>query len=163
MDKRKITCCFTGHRELPIKSEEMIWNAVKTRLQPLIAQGVRYFGVGGALGFDMLIAEKLLELRENDPRLKMILVLPFRDYQSRWTSDQRARAARVEHRADKIVYCCASPSKSAFLVRDRHLVEYSAYCIGYCTRAAGGAAYTLRYAKAQGLTVWNVAQDMGLL
>ena len=35
----------------------------------------------------------------------------------------------------------------------------SAYCIGYCTRSTGGTAYTLRYAKAQGLTVWNATQN----
>lgn len=158
-----MTCCFTGHRDLPMKSEETIWKAVNACLQPLIAQGVRYFGVGGAIGFDMLITEKLLKLREKNSQIKIILVLPFREYQSRWTSAQQARAAQLERRADKIVYCCESPSKSAFLVRDRHLVDHSAYCIGYCTRAAGGTAYTLRYAKAQGLTVWNVAQDLRLL
>lgn len=158
-----MTCCFTGHRDLPIGSEETIWKAVDACLRPLITQGVRYFGIGGAIGFDMLIAEKMLELREKHSWIKIILVLPFREYQSRWTSAQRARAVRVEHRVDKIVYCCDYPSKGAFLVRDRHLVDCSAYCIGYCTRAAGGTAYTLRYAKAQGLTVWNVAQDIRFL
>ena len=160
MEKRKMTCCFTGHRDLPFGKEETIWKAVNARLQPLIAQGVRYFGVGGALGFDMLIAERMLELREKNSQIKVILVLPFREYQSRWTSAQKARAACVERCADKIVYCCKYPSKSAFLMRDRHLVDCSAYCIGYCTRTAGGTAYTLRYAKAQGLTVWNVAQNI---
>ena len=155
-----MTCCFTGHRDIPAGSEETIWKAVDACLRPLIKQGVRYFGVGGAIGFDMLIAEKLLELRVQNAQIKIILVLPFREYQSYWTSAQRSRAALVERCADKIVYCCDHPSKGAFLMRDRHLVDCSAYCIGYCTRAAGGTAYTLRYAKAQGLAVWNVARDM---
>ena len=67
MDKRPFTCCFTGHRNLPIGQEEEIWKRVYARLEPLLEEGVRYFGVGGALGFDTLVAEKLLALRESRP------------------------------------------------------------------------------------------------
>lgn len=157
MDKRAQTCCFTGHRHLP-REEEAIWQRVQEHLIPLLEQGVRYFGVGGALGFDTLVAEKLLELRGQYPQIRVILVLPFRGYQSRWTTAQQARAARIESRVDKVVYCCDAPSREAFLARDRHLVDGSAYCIGYCTRTTGGTAYTLRYAEKQGLQIWNLAE-----
>ena len=109
MDKRAQTCCFTGHRHLPAGEEESIWRRVQEHLIPLLEQGVRYFGVGGALGFDTLVAEKLLELRGQYPQIRVILVLPFRDYQSRWTAAQQARAARIESRVDKVVYCCDAP------------------------------------------------------
>lgn len=157
MDNRAQTCCFTGHRHLPAGEEEAIWQRVQEHLIPLLEQGVRYFGVGGALGFDTLVAEKLLELRGKYPQIRVILVLPFRGYQSRWTAAQQARAARIESRVDKVVYCCDAPSREAFLARDRRLVDGSAYCIGYCTRATGGTAYTLRYAEKQGLQIWNAA------
>ena len=102
MDKRAQTCCFTGHRHLPAGEEESIWRRVQEHLIPLLEQGGRYFGVGGALGFDTLVAEKLLELRGQYPQIRVILVLPFRDYQSRWTAAQQARAARIESRGDKV-------------------------------------------------------------
>ena len=157
MDKRTQTCCFTGHRHLPAGEEEAIWQRVREHLIPLLEQGVRYFGVGGALGFDTLVAEKLLDLRRQYPQIRVILVLPFRGYQSRWTAAQQARAARIKSRVDKVVYCCDAPSREAFLARDRHLVDGSTYCIGYCTRTTGGTAYTLRYAEANGLKIWNIA------
>ena len=157
MDNRAQTCCFTGHRHLPAGGEEAIWQRVQEHLIPLLEQGVRYFGVGGALGFDTLVAEKLLELRGKYPQIRVILVLPFRGYQSRWTAAQQARAARIESRVDKVVYCRGAPSCEAFLARDRRLVDGSTYCIGYCTRATGGTAYTLRYAEKQGLQIWNAA------
>ena len=125
---------------------------MQEHLIPLLEQGVRYFGVGGALGFDTLVAEKLLDLRRQYPQIRVILVRPFRGYQSRWTAAQQARAARIESRVDKVVYCCDAPSRKAFLARDRHLVDGSAY-----SRATGGTAYTLRYAEKQGLQIWNVA------
>lgn len=112
------------------------------------------------MGFDTLIAERLLELRDIISPIKVILVLPFRSYQSRWTPEQQIRAAKIEARADKIVYCSDAPSRNAFLYRDRHLVNGSAYCIGYCTRTIGGSAYTLRYAREQGLTVWNIGEEV---
>ena len=159
MDTRPYTCCFTGHRNLPIHQEEEIWQRVCTRLYPLLERGVRYFGVGGAIGFDTLVAEKLLNLRKTYPQIRVILVQPFQGYQSRWTPAQQARAAAVENRADKVVICCQTPSREAFLARDRHLVDGSAYCIGYCTRSTGGTAYTLRYAQKQELQVWNIAEQ----
>ena len=119
---------------------------------------MRYFGVGGALGFDTLVAEKLLALRESRPQIRIILVQPFPGYQSRWTPAQQARAAVVEARVDKVVVCCQTPGHEAFLARDRHLVDGSSCCIAWCTRSTDGTAYTLRYAQKQGLRVWNVAQ-----
>ncbi len=158
MDKRSFTCCFTGHRNLPMGQEEEIWRRVCACLEPLLEEGVRYFGVGGALGFDTLVAEKLLALRESRPEIRIILVQPFLGYQSRWKPAQQARAAAVEARVDKVVVCCQTPGREAFLARDRHLVDGSSCCIAWCARTTGGTAYTLRYAQKQGLRVWNVAQ-----
>lgn len=158
MDKRPFTCCFTGHRNLPEALEEEIWRRVYACLELLLEEGVRYFGVGGALGFDTMVAEKLLALRESRPQIRIILVQPFPGYQSRWTPAQQARAAAVEARVDKVVVCCQTPGREAFLARDRHLVDGSSCCIAWCTRATGGTAYTLRYAQRKGLRVWNVVQ-----
>ena len=132
---------------LPAGQEEEIWRRVYVCLEPLLEEGVRYFGVGGALGFDTLVAEKLLALRESQPQMRIILVQPFQGYQSRWTTAQQARAAAVEARADKVVVCCQTLSREAFLARDRHLVNGSSCCIAWCTRATGGITYTLRYAR----------------
>ena len=158
MDKRPFTCCFTGHRNLPAGQEEEIWRRVYASQEPLLEEGMRYFGVGGALGFDTLVAEKLLALRESRPQIRIILVQPFPGYQSRWTPAQQARAAVVEARVDKVVVCCQTPGREAFLARDRHLVDGSSCCIAWCTRSTDGTAYALRYAQKQGLRVWTVAQ-----
>lgn len=117
MDTRPYTCCFTGHQNLPIHQQEEIWQRVCTRLYPLLERDVRYFGVGGAIGFDTLVAEKLLNLRKTYPQIRVILVQPFQGCQSRWTPAQQARAAAVENRADKVVICCRTPSREAFLAR----------------------------------------------
>ena len=114
MDKRPFTCCFTGHRILPIGQEEEIWKRVYACLNPLLEEGVRYFGVGGALGFDTLVAEKLLALRESQPQIRIILVQPFPGYQSRWTTAQQTRAAAVEARVDRWSSAAKRPAVRPF-------------------------------------------------
>lgn len=117
MDKRPFTCCFTGHRNLPLGQEEETWKRVYACLNPLLEQGVRYFGVGDALGLNTLVAEKLPALRKRRPQIRIILVQPFLGYYGRWPLVRQARAAAVEARVDKEVVCCQTPSREAFLDR----------------------------------------------
>lgn len=114
MDKRPFTCCFTGHRILPAGQEEEIWRRVYACLEPLLEEGVRYFGVGGALGFDTLVAEKLLALRESHTQIRIILVQPFLGYQRRWTPVQQSRAAAVESRVDRWLFAAKGPAARPF-------------------------------------------------
>ena len=157
---RQMTCCFTGHRDLPSEKKREIAEQTTTAIRALIAdRGVRYFGVGGAVGYDTLAAEVLFQLKEKEyPHIKVILVCPFAGFSDRWTAEQQAAYERLLPKYDKVVCVCSRPSREAYLARDRHLVNGSAYCIAYCTRNTGGTAYTVRYAHQQGATVRNIAE-----
>ena len=157
IDFKSQTCCFTGHRAIPQGEEAKILARVKSRIDKLILDGVLYFGVGGALGFDTMMAEYLIERRKRNSRIKIIEVLPFPEYRSKWTGEQKQRASVIDAQMDKIVYCYDENSREAYLGRDRHLVDCSDYCISYCTRNTGGTAYTVRYALKKGLSVWNMS------
>ena len=79
VELRKKTCCFTGHRDIPIDRTQEIAKRTANEIRRLIVnRGVCFFGVG------------------------------------------------------------------------------SAYCITYCARNYGGTAYTVRYARQQGLEVRNI-------
>ena len=52
IDMKARTACFTGHRELPADDLPEISKRLKDTLVTLIEQGYRYFGAGGAFGFD---------------------------------------------------------------------------------------------------------------
>ena len=41
--------------------------------------------------------------------------------------------------------------------RNRHLVDHSSVCICYLTGSSGGTAYTVNYARKQGLEIINIA------
>ena len=57
------TCCFTGHRRIPPEAVAPLRERLEAEIESLIRQGVRYFGAGGALGFDTLAAEAVLDLK----------------------------------------------------------------------------------------------------
>ena len=157
-DLRQRTCCFTGHREIPVKDLPGILERTEQAVRQLIEQAQVFFGVGGAIGYDTEAAKLLFRLRATDyPQIKVILVYPFEGFTSRWSDAQRAEYVRLLPQYDKAVCVAQRASREAYLERDRHLVDSSAYCIAYCTRNSGGTAYTVRYAHQQGVTVFNTA------
>ncbi len=154
---RERTCCFTGHRDISADRLQMVVTGTEAKVRELISQGYRYFGIGGAMGYDTIVAEMLFRLREREyPEIKIILVYPFDGFISRWSDSQQATYARLLPMYDKRVCVCKSASREAYLARDRHLVDYSSACIAYCTRQTGGTAYTIRYAAARGVPVFSV-------
>ncbi len=157
------TCCLTGHRDLPRDTDELV-RRLTDAICGRIEAGVRHFGVGGAVGFDTLAAEVLMELRDTRfPHIRVIAVEPFPGYTARWTLAQCSKRQHMLGRYDRVVCLPASPGREAYLARDRHLVDASAHCISYCNRMSGGTAYTVRYALRKGLYVENLgALDVAL-
>lgn len=49
---REQTVCFTGHRIIPAERQPFLQTLLRKELIRLIERGYRYFGAGGALGFD---------------------------------------------------------------------------------------------------------------
>ncbi len=158
-EMRKKTACFTGHRQI----EEPV-SAVARRLtgtvENLIHSGYRYFGAGGARGFDTLASEVVLKLKATYPQIHLILVLPF-DKQYRhernWTWAEIAQYHRLKERASKVVVLAAGYTSGIYYRRNRYLVDNSSACVAYMTRANSGTSYTVNYAKARGLEVVNTA------
>lgn len=158
VDKKMETCCFTGHRDIPPGLIPSLTEVVKGQIKALFSQGVIYYGVGGAVGFDTLAAEVLFELRVEHPQIKVILVYPFNGFDSRWQEGQRTRYRALLPKYDKRVCVSQTPGREAYLMRDRHLVDCSAHCVAFCSRSYGGTAYTMRYARENGRQVYNLAE-----
>lgn len=159
MNLKQKTCCFTGHRIIPEHDVDVITARTEIKIRELILHnGVRFFGVGGAIGYDTLAAKILFRLRSTDfQQIKVILIYPFEGFTSRWSEEQRSEYVRLLPKYDKVVCVSQTASREAYLKRDRHLVDWSSYCIAYCTRDSGGTAYTLRYAMERGVKIYNVS------
>lgn len=161
MTREEQTCCLTGHRIIPPGEERKIMTRAKNILLKLIREkNVRYFGVGGAVGFDMLAAEYLIHLRRHtEQQLRLISVLPYPDWRETedWTEELRRREDLILKESDKVVYAAPEAVKGVFLLRDRRLVDGSAYCVSYCNRPRTGTAYTVKYALSRGVKIFNAS------
>lgn len=150
---RNQTCCFTGHRHIPPEALPALSAQLETTVRGLISSGFCYFGAGGALGFDTIAAETVLRLRAEFPQIRLILVLPCRDQASGWPESNAARYKDILKRADKFVYVSDNYRPGCMQKRNRRLVDNSSACVAYCTRQTGGSAYTIDYARKNGLNI----------
>ena len=151
------TACFTGHRTIPFLQRRKIEKSTEEALIEAIKQGYRFFGAGGALGFDTLAAQTVLRLKKTYPKIKLILVLPCLSQTRGWRSEDIAEYERIKAAADKVVYTSQEYTRDCMFKRNRHLVDNSSLCIAYLMENTGGTAYTVDYARFKGLIIKNVA------
>ena len=151
------TCCFTGHRVIPSGEKETIRNLLETAIEKAIQDGYRFFGAGGALGFDTLAAQTVLTLKQQYPHIRLILVLPCINQANGWKQADIDEYERIKSLADKVVYTSTEYTYGCMHKRNRHLVDNSSLCICYLTKLSGGTAYTVRYAESKKISVFNLA------
>lgn len=152
------TVCFTGHRKIPPEQVDALTRQLKSTLIQLISDGYRYFGAGGALGYDTLAAQSVLELKTQYPDVKLILVLPCLSQTRGWSARDIEIYEDIKNKADKVVYTSQEYTKGCMHKRNRHLVDNSSVCVCYLTESTGGTAYTVDYARKNQLTVINLGE-----
>lgn len=136
------TVCFSGHR---IITEPL--NEVKSRLisaiKDCIEDGVTNFIAGGALGFDILAEQAVIELKG-----KLTLALPCspEEQTARWTKDQKTVYNEILHKADKVLELSPHYFSGCMQKRNRFMVDNSEKLICYLRQNKGGTFYTVNYA-----------------
>lgn len=153
------TCCFSGHRIISSDDYETIKKSLYNTVEDLIKNGVIYFGSGGAMGFDTLAAEAVIELRKKYSQVRLIMVYPCRNQTVFWKEKDRERYEKIKAVCDKTVYISESYDKNCMMRRNRHLVDCSGYCVCFLKKADGGTAYTVNYAVQKGLKIINIAKN----
>lgn len=151
------TACFTGHRIIAPNEKQEIYCRLKDTIIDLIKKGYKYFGTGGALGFDTLAEQAIIELRDKYPEIKLILVLPCVSQSERWRDCDKKLYENIKAKANKIVYTSRAYYRGCMQKRNRHLINYSSVCVCYLLRKTGGTAYTVKYAENKGLRIINIA------
>ena len=152
------TCCFTGHRIIPQPELPMLKDNLRAAVEDAIRNGYRYFGAGGALGFDTLAAQTVLELKRIYPQIRLILVLPCESQTRGWTQTDVEIYKRIKQAADKVVYTSKDYYNGCMQKRNRHLVDHSSLCICYMIDEHSGTGYTVRYAKEREKNIKNLAE-----
>ncbi|MBQ3707045.1 MAG: DUF1273 family protein [Clostridia bacterium] len=170
-DERAATACFTGHRRLPDDAVRQIAAQTLHILDVLIGAGYRDFLCGGALGYDTLAEQCILERKRTSPGIRLLLALPCRDQTERWSylPGEQARDAlreyqRIKGLADEVIYLRDFYTDGCMKERNRYMVERSSFLVAYYdegTKGRSGAGQTFRLAKEAGLKIYNVFDALG--
>ena len=155
-------CCFTGHRDLPKGEAERLTEKARALILLLIQEGFTEFRVGGAVGFDMIMAELLLRPRdEKKQEIRIISVIPFPSWRAKWSSEEIRRQNMILEKSDEVIFVRQHYCQGIYMIRNRALADGAQVCIAYCNRPKGGTAWTVRYAKQNGLRTYNLAGGEG--
>lgn len=151
-------CCFTGHRRIPGAVLPRVISSLRREVLRLVRdEGVTRFLSGGALGFDTLAAEAVLEIAADYPCVSLVIVRPCEDQTRGWSRADIARYNAILDRASEVITLADAYHPGCMQERNRYLVEHSTVCLCYLTEPSGGTAYTVRYAVSRSLPVVNLA------
>ena len=150
------SCAFTGHRPKKFpwgydESDSRCVNlkvALTLQIQKLVEVGVTDFFSGMAEGTDTWAALAVLDLRKNNPALKLHCVLSCKGQENKWTPSARKLYKDILKKADTVTYVSEDYHDGCMLERNRYLVDHAAYLLAiYNGEWRGGTAATIRYAQ----------------
>lgn len=159
-----MVCAFTGHRphKLPWGGDEAdprclaLKIMVARTLQEAFDLGCRTFLCGMARGCDTYFAEAVLELRQRQPEIRLIAMLPCPGQADGWSDRERRRYRNLCERCDGRELLEPAYSDGCMLRRNQTMVERAQVLISVFDGSPGGTGNTVRYAQKRGLTILPV-------
>ncbi|WP_159459832.1 SLOG family protein [Scatolibacter rhodanostii] len=156
-----LACCFTGHRAIRFDILPRLYTTLLEELDALTVEGYTDFYAGGALGFDTLAAQAVLQKQKSNSQIKLHLILPCKNQHANWHNHQQEVYQQILEQASSIKYVSETYSVEAMRQRNRLLVEKSNYCLCYLNRnRRSGTAFTVQYAKSCHVPVKNLLDNL---
>ena len=140
-------CSGFGHRVLLMDIEKPLREVLERLVDE---EGVTEFYTGGMGEFDELFARTVRSMKRNDPRLRLVLVLPY------LTRKVATEKAWYESQYDEILIPAELDGvhpKAAITQRNYWMVDHSDFIVAALRRDYGGAAEAVCYAKNHGKVV----------
>ena len=98
------TCFFSGHRIMEKKEFALCKSLLREEILNKINEGVTRFIAGGAIGFDTMAAEAVLDLRADYTDIKLVLYLPCKNHFAKWNFGDVERFHEIKEQADEVKY-----------------------------------------------------------
>ncbi len=155
-------CCFTGHRILKVTDE--LKTSLRSVLVGLIESNALEFFAGGALGWDMLCEETVIELKKQyEVRLHLVLPCPVGELTTKWVYARKDRFDRILCSADSVTILSDNYYDGCMRERNAYLVEHCSQCVCCFNEkhSRSGTAQTVRMAKKNGLNIINLFYQQG--
>ena len=159
--------CFTGYRpdKFPFKLDNTdvdfitLKSRIKNTLLALIEDDCKIFYSGMAMGFDIVCAEIVLELKKTYTDIKLICAIPFKDQGDSFSYNWRKRYFEILNNCDEFRYISNEYSKTCYQIRNKFMVDNSDFVVCWYDGKTGGTHNTLKYAFKKGRTIININID----
>ena len=124
------------------------------------SEGCRDFYCGGALGFDTFAAKEVILFKLSHPDCRLHLLIPCKNQSERWSAADARIYDYILSNADTVEFVSDEYNDACMKQRNQRLVDLSSTVVAYMSRPYSGAGQTVRMAKAQGKTVYNLFQSL---
>ena len=152
------TCCFIGNRNLPVKNIQRILLDLDREIDHCISNGVSTFICGGTLGFDQIAASFIIAKKELGKKIRLIFLLPCKNQDSLWNTEERKFLKELLSEADNIIYITENTSHSLLNEQNRYIIEQSSYCICALQSKKSETIQLIQFAEERGLKIVNIAE-----
>ncbi|MCJ7855947.1 SLOG family protein [Lachnospiraceae bacterium NSJ-143] len=149
------TCCFTGRRILPDLEIARIRLELRKRIEEAIKRGYTEFISGFADGADIIAAQTVLELRDENEDygdIHLYAYLPYR---------KRGDSKKLQGLLDEccgIDYASEYYNRGCYYCRNKRMVDKSQLVIAVSDgNNSGGTGYTLEYARKKGVKIEEIS------
>lgn len=164
MDKREISCCFTGHRptKLPWGANEQderclaLKAELAARLEGIYQAGYTNFICGMAIGCDMYFAEAVLELQKQHPEVTLEAAVPCGTQPDKWHKALRERYNRLLDSCSSVNVLQINYTPDCMMRRNEYMVDNSSLLLACFDGLPGGTMKTILYAQRAGLKVITI-------
>lgn len=151
--------CFTGHRKIKINQD--LAPHLEEILRKLIQEenAVEFYS-GGAIGWDMLCAQTVLNLRNEFPHIKLNLILPCSNEEQTalWNELDKKLFMKILSAANSVEFTSDKYYNGCMKKRNQRLVELSDFCVCYYNirNKFSGTGQTVRIAESKGIPIINL-------
>lgn len=142
----KKTCSFTGHREV---KDDLDIGLLNNTVKDFIEEGYDTFLSGMAMGFDLIAASVVLNLKKDYPNIKLIACVPCSDQERYFSAAEKKKYNYIIERCDEVKTLSPHFYRGCMQARDRFMVDNSSLVIAYRRTNTGGTHYTVKYASEQ--------------
>lgn len=149
-------CSFTGHRIIEAGAVTRLTNLLDRAIAYVYDRGCRDFYNGGAIGFDILAARRVILFKMSHPDVRLHMILPCRNQTERWGASDVSAYEHILYSADTVEYLSDEYYDGCMRQRNERLVSLCDVLVAYVGRTSGGSAQTFRMAKGQGKEVFNL-------
>ncbi len=162
---KKVTACLTGHRpkKLPWGYNENSGECLrfKDKLRELfldmVNKGTKNFLVGMAQGFDMIGAEVLQKLRDEEGvDIKIIAVIPCLNQADIWGVSYKQKYNHLVNKCDDKVVLSDKYYAGCMMDRNKFMVDNSSIVLACFDGSSGGTGNTVNYARKNNVQVITI-------